>query len=486
MQDFKYSWLVTIALVLTAVIVPLLYFLPEREAITDDPWAGMPQHLPHTDHSALMKGPFADGPSVTRACLECHQKSAEEVLQSVHWTWESPPVEIAGRPQPVILGKKFAVNNFCIGIGSNWPACTSCHAGYGWTDGTFDFSKSENIDCLVCHDNSSLYVKTKGGYPADGVDLLAAAKSVGQPTRANCGGCHFRGGGGNAVKHGDLDESLYYPVDRVDVHMGKHDFLCTDCHQTQHHDIKGRAISVSLDDANQVYCTDCHSESLHADERITAHVQTVACQTCHIPEGAIKEATKMHWDWSAAGQDRAEDPHTYLKKKGEFVYEKGFAPEYFWYNGLADHYVLGDKIIAKEVTFINRPRGSIEDLDSKIWPFKVHRGKQVYDKKYHYLLQPKTYGEGGYWSEFDWDIALRLGSDAVDLPYSGEYDFTSTEMFWPTTPMVQAAGKALQCIDCHGKTGNGRFDWQALGYEGDPMYRGGRQTVSNVKTAEVK
>ena len=36
------------------------------------------------------------------------------------------------------------------------------------------------------------------------------------PTRLNCGGCHFNGGG-NAVKHGDLDSSLFYPTERIDV-----------------------------------------------------------------------------------------------------------------------------------------------------------------------------------------------------------------------------------------------------------------------------
>ena len=45
-------------------------------------------------------------------------------------------------------------------------------------------------------------------------------KSVGLPTRDNCGKCHFDGGGGNNVKHGDLDESLYFPQKDLDVHMG--------------------------------------------------------------------------------------------------------------------------------------------------------------------------------------------------------------------------------------------------------------------------
>jgi hypothetical protein len=83
----------------------------------------------------------------------------------------------------------------------------------------------------VCHAQSG-YTKGKYGNPADGVDLAAAAQSVAAPTRAQCGACHFNGGGGNGVKHGDLDESLLYPTEELDVHMGKLNLLCTDCHRT--------------------------------------------------------------------------------------------------------------------------------------------------------------------------------------------------------------------------------------------------------------
>ena len=37
----------------------------------------------------------------------------------------------------------------------------------------------------------------------------------------------------------------------------------------------------------------------------------------------------------------------------------------------------------------------------------------------------------------------------MGLPYSGQYGFTETYMYWPTTHMVQSADKALQCDSCH-------------------------------------
>ena len=187
----------------------------------------------------------------------------------------------------------------------------------------------------------------------------------------------------------------------------------------------------------------------------------------------MKEATKMHWDWSEAGQDLPENPHEYLKIKGRFIYEKNIIPDYFWYNGTSDHYLFGDRIDADNVTLLNEPNGGATDPRAKIWPFKVHTAKQIYDTKYDHLLQPKTFGEEGYWTTFDWDRAARLGSDAIGLPYSGAFGFTSTAMFWPLTHMVAPKEQALQCSSCHGNEGEQRFDWQALGYQADPMTHGG-------------
>ncbi|MCA9911793.1 MAG: tetrathionate reductase family octaheme c-type cytochrome, partial [Anaerolineae bacterium] len=338
-------------------------------------------------------------------------------------------------------------------------------------------------DCLVCHDTSGQYVKGSAGYPVDGVDLMVAAQSVSYPSRETCGGCHFNGGGGDGVKHGDLDTSLYFPTENVDVHMGRYDFQCIDCHQTEDHNILGRSISVSVDNANQVYCTECHNpDTTHEDERIVSHLDSVACQTCHVPEGAVRNPTKISWDWSKAGDaDREESEHEYLMIKGEFVYETNFLPDYAWYNGTASRYLLGDEIDPTQITALNQPFGSIDDPTALIWPFKIHTATQPYDTVYNILLQPNTVGPEGYWTLFDWDIALRNGSEAAGLPYSGEYDFALTQMYWPLTHMVQPSSNALSCTDCHSE--NGRMDWEALGYYGDPMTWGGR-TLSD-RIAEV-
>jgi len=58
------------------------------------------------------------------------------------------------------------------------------------------------------------------------------------------------------------------------------------------------------------------------------------------------------------------------------------------------------------------------------------------------------------------------------LPYSGEYGFAHTTMFWPQTHMVSPKSEALQCKACHSE--GGRMDWEALGYPGDPIKWGSR------------
>ena len=480
MKETRYGWMAGLAFILVLIAGPVWYFTrtsaTEPGQVADEPWAGVPRRAEPVDHSVLFEQPFTTGSEVTRACLECHEDAAGQVMGTVHWTWQAPPVPMAGRDEPVALGKKNAINNFCIGIQGNWASCTACHAGYGWEDADFDFGAADKVDCLVCHDRSGLYVKGQKGLPAEGVDLLAAAQSVGLPTRENCGGCHFRGGGGNAVKHGDLDETLYYPDAELDVHMGRFDFQCIDCHRTKDHVVGGRAITVSVDQANQIACTDCHHERLHADARINAHTDTVACQTCHIPRVAIKDATKVHWDWSEAGDPtREEDVHEYLKIKGSFIYEKNLKPSFRWFNGLAGRYLLGDPVVADGVTPLNPPLGGIEDSAARIWPFKVHTAVQPYDIEYGYLLQPVTSGEGGFWTDFDWDHALRLGSEVTGMAYSGRYGFVNTEMYWPQTHMVAPKERALQCQSCHCE--DGCLDWESLGYPGDPVKWGSRDRI---------
>ena len=469
-------WLIGLVTTLAVLAIPVVIFWPKSAPARENPQSGLLPTPIHVSHADIVQGPLDTPQQVTQACLKCHPDAAAQLMGTTHWTWESEPFDVAWRDEPVTIGKANQINNFCIGAQGNQKQCMSCHAGYGWEeDASYDFSAQQNVDCLICHADLATYAKGQYGNPAEGIDLLAAAKSVRAPTRENCGYCHFDGGGGNGVKHGDLDQSLIFPSEGLDVHMGELDLQCTACHTTKDHQILGRIVAdnMTVNPAEQVSCTQCHSLVLHDDERLNAHLDAVACQTCHIPSMAVKDPTKTYWDWSTAGQDIAEDHYTYLKIKGSFVYQTDFKPTYLWFNGdLSYRYLLGDKIDPTQPTLIDQPAGRLDDPQARIFPFKLHVANQPYDTVYDYLLQPITAGEDGYWTNFNWDNAFRLAEPITGVKYSGSYGFTETWMYWPTTHMVQPKENALQCTDCHAE--NGRLDWEALGYPGDPMEWGGR------------
>lgn len=465
-------------LVAAAALMGMVLLGPQPRAGGARPTAPPPAEA--FDHSAFFSEPFQSGPAVTRACLSCHTDAAAQVMRTPHWTWGGHR-----GTNGIGYGKRNLLNNFCIGVQSNWARCTSCHVGYGWRDETFLETATEaQVDCLVCHAKTSLYSKAPAGAgdPAEGVDLLAAARSVGPVRRSNCGTCHFAGGGGDAVKHGDLDGTMHTPSARIDVHMGRQDMQCTACHRSRDHQLQGRLAAQERPSEGRIACADCHRSPVHSDERIARHEASVACQACHIPLMAIDAPTKLSWDWEQAGQDPAQvaaldsevaaDPHLYNKLKGRFTYGREVAPEYRWYDGSSRRLLPGERIDAAGTVAINAPQGDISDPAAKIHPFKVHRGRQPYDREHAYLLVPKTYGPGGYWTDFNWDQALRLGAEASGVPYSGSFGFVSTEMFWPLHHMVQPQERALQCGGCHGA--EGRLDWSALGYPGDPARHGGR------------
>jgi octaheme c-type cytochrome (tetrathionate reductase family) len=444
------------------------------------------------DHSQLVKGPFNSGPEVTKACLQCHEAQARDFMKTVHWTW-SARQKADGKEFD--LGKANAVNNYCIALPSNEPRCTSCHAGYGWKDGSFDFSNAENVDCLVCHDTTGMYKKfpTAAGHPAykdvefppksgkiwKAIDLEKVAQNVGKPGRANCGACHFFGGGGDHVKHGDLDSSMAKPQRSMDVHMAADgaNMSCIACHRAQKHVIGGKAMSVSVAGGGQTLdCSDCHAGTPHPKNALlNKHAARVACQTCHVPTFARTLPTKVWWDWSTAGRDQSapKDQYglpTYDKMKGSFTWQKDVRPNYLWFNGSVDRVLMGERVDPGKIVHLNYPKGDRSDKSARITPFKRMRGKQPYDSGSNVIAVPHLFGPGGYWQTYDWSSALGDGMKRVGLSYSGQYGWVETDMYWKVNHMVVPKDKALRCNECHGA--NGRLDWKALGYAGDP--RGGK------------
>ncbi len=425
------------------------------------------------DHSEFIAGPFEDASDVTKACLDCHDEQATAFMTTPHWTWSREQM-VNGKQMK--LGKVNAINNFCTTTSSNRVHCSECHAGYGWAQEDFDYTDKSKVDCLVCHDTTGTYHKDgdNSGWPKEHVELLEVAQNVGLPVRQNCTTCHALGGGGNNAKHGDIGLVLDYPDRSVDVHMDadSNDFQCQTCHVTENHQITGANMATSPDGFNVITCTQCHDQAPHAESRLNAHADSVACQTCHIPYFAKEDATQMDWDWSTAGRDEVPagvdgKVVRYKKSTGTQTWKTDVAPSYAWFNGKAGVHLVGDKIDPKVATPMAYPLGDIKDKSAKIHPFKIHTGIQVYDTKNKYFITNYVYGEDGFWSTADWQPSIKIGMETSGLSYRGEYGFAPTTMHWRIDHMVAPKEEALGCLDCHGD--NGRMNWKDLGYKGAPM-----------------
>ncbi|HWI12764.1 MAG TPA: tetrathionate reductase family octaheme c-type cytochrome [Burkholderiales bacterium] len=436
---------------------------------------------------------FDSGPEVTKACLTCHTEASRQIHRTQHWNWEYVNPETKQ-----VLGKRHVVNNFCTSAQSNYASCATCHIGYGLKDEGFDFSAEQNVDCLVCHDTTGRYKKQSGlsgnviakdtefpagsGVIVKGINLSYIAQRVGKTTRATCGGCHFNGGGGDGVKHGDLDSSLESPEKALDVHMDSegHNFTCTTCHQTQAHQVPGSRYAPTArdkagaqvrgknDPRNPTTCQACHGQAPHRKvAKLNDHTDKVACQTCHVPafaRGGIP--TKMSWDWSTAGKrgpdgkplvrKNAEGHVVYNGIKGDFEMAENVVPDYMWFNGKVQYTLRGDPIeSSSQPVAINRFEGSAADGKSLIWPVKVFRGRQAYDPVNKTLVVTHLAGsdDTAYWTHLDWEKAVKAGIATIHAPFSGKVDFIDTVSMWPITHMVAPSKDALRCGDCHGAKG---------------------------------
>lgn len=303
---------------------------------------------------------------------------------------------------------------------------------------------------------------------------------MGRTSRATCGACHFYGGGGDGIKHGELNSLLVAPSKAIDVHMDVEglDYRCTTCHTTVDHVIPGRyyvypaqnahRYAVPHDKENLIGCETCHGAAPHPDSAtLNDHVATVSCQACHIPTiGRGGKSTLVGWDWSTAGKfdenqkfivkKDAAGNVSYHTMKGDLAWNQSFVPEYRWYTGGMTYHCADDPVDAAEVLSMNSPEGAYGLEGAKIFPFKVLRGTQIYDPVTSVLIVPKLFGPkgmGAYWADFDWKRSATAGMAEVGKPFSGEIGFVETESYWPVTHMVAPKEESLQCDACHSRNG---------------------------------
>jgi hypothetical protein len=425
----------------------------------------------------------------TETCLKCHEEEAEAFFHSQHYQWrgETPAVVNADGER---LGKLTMINDFCTNPGGpQWigkvtnddgkvlaKGCSTCHAGLGLLPAeTPSREQLENIDCLICHANGyrrDLYATEDGGWEwrpilwknAEGMNSVAQRITV--PTRTMCLRCHSASGGGPNFKRGDIEYTLKEPDRSFDVHMAANgkDMWCVDCHAGDAHRVKGRGVDLAATDSpgHDLSCSgSCHGETPHGIPALDNHADRVYCTTCHIPVFAKDEPTDMRRDWSTV---------TWSEEKGKYTYDvtlrQNVEPVYAWYNGTSYNQIPGQPVRRDEngaVTMV-LPEGNRSDPSARIYAFKLHQGVLPLLKGKDWIMPVATeelYHHG------DPDRAVRDAARAFYGLDDVDYEWTDTVRYMGIFHEVPPAEDALQCLDCHSP--DGRMDWQALGYDGDPL-----------------
>jgi hypothetical protein len=326
--------------------------------------------------------------------------------------------------------------------------CVQCHPGLGAKPNPVEKltqADRENVDCLMCHAPGYRRMVVKDGdkfrvAPAEGVDVLAAARAVGRPTNEMCQRCHLSTGGGPNAKHGVAPTSP-----EVDVHVAK-GIGCVDCHPTKDHRTAGGA-DIKAQERPQVAvaCTNCHEGKVHAGKNgavLTKHAARIACQTCHIPAIARdpKFPTVVRRDWMKPVLNERTGLYAPANELANDV-----RPEYRWWS--------------RKMTSPPEPVGDIQDRAAKIYPWKRAVYNVVSDAASGKAVFIKA---GVYAVKGDPLAAAKKGAEDGKQEFSGAVKGTEESMVFSVNHQVAPKAQALACNACHGP--DGRLDFKALGY----------------------
>lgn len=418
-----------------------------------------------------IQGPFGTAGAVAAACLACHPQQAAEMLNSTHWTW-TRTATVNG--ETVLYGKKDSLARFAIDAASNPSRCLGCHISNDPGGMDADIPAPDMVDCLVCHDRTGAYRQT--GSPASpsqrAADLAIIARNVGTPTQGNCTLCHFADCG-----LAPADAAGTAPTFAADVHLSPSggDFTCQKCHvPAGGHSFTRKPAPTGDSPSAGRGCAACHAEAPHDLDILNKHGDSITCQACHIPAAGRQRPVLFEWNWIMAGKtmllhQNRPGARFRLHDRNGVRTVTDMEPVYLWDDGGDAVYTRGQRIQPGELTVLQGP--AAKSSHSRIAPFRVIYGVQLYDGKYRYLISPLLHPEGpDLFGSGGPDSVAGEGMKALVLPYSGQYAYTATAIYKRISHGVAPAGQALDCLDCHGRTG--RMNWAELGFDADPWPNG--------------
>jgi len=423
----------------------------------------------------------------TATCLECHEEEATDFFHSQHYQWRGEAPNIVNADGQM-LGKLNTINDFCTNPMPSWignavnsdgkviaQGCSKCHAGLGKKpEPELSREQLENIDCLICHAagyRRDAYQDEDGNWEWRPIlwknqrGLDSVSKRITQPKRTSCLRCHSGAGGGANFKRGDLEYVLGETDASYDVHMGTdgQDMACADCHGAEKHRMRGRGADLSGTDnpGNPLFCVECHDAQPHGMLALDSHTDKLDCTVCHIPDFARTDPTDMVRDWSVPKYHEEAN-----KYSATITFGQNVTPVYAWFNGDSRLSKMGEKVKReKDGTIpVMVPEGSRKDKGSKLYAFKLHRGKLPLLKEQQWLI-PIAVDE--FFIDGDIDKAVAEGAAAAYGIHHPEYEWVDVKRYMGIFHGVRPAAQALQCLDCHRE--GGRMDWKTLGYKQDPL-----------------
>lgn len=416
-------------------------------------------------------------------CLACHAENGLTAVDSVHYQWRGDSSQMIDPPGPQ-AGKSGALNDFCGQPDINWlgllttatgteagSGCAQCHVGLGAKpSGQISATEAANVDCLVCH--SDIYVR-KVVRNGDGFAMVPdpdnmtvspteAAQGVVKPTTKACLNCHAKAAGGNNWKRGDLSLDQLNPSRDHDVHLaaeadGGAGLGCRDCHVSAEHRIAGRGSDLRPRDLEEdMSCARCHTDQPHDSSQINRHLGRVDCTTCHIPTFSKSTPTEMVRDWTRTP--------VYSAEKGLYEppqeMQSNVTPTYRWFNGKSVFYNFGEQpaYFEGQAIVMSAPDGRVDDGQSKLHPFKIHRAKWPRDPGSGLLLPMKM---SRIFQDADVNQAIIQGTTEAGWEYTSHV-FADTVRYMGLFHEVRPRSAALGCTDCH--YGASRIDFNGLGY----------------------
>ncbi|ACD95186.1 chitobiase/beta-hexosaminidase C-terminal domain-containing protein [Trichlorobacter lovleyi] len=418
-------------------------------------------------------------------CLQCHTKQATDLAGSVHYKWEGPYSKISNKPG--VTGGKLntAVNAYCINTLGNWNGCGSCHIGAGAKPGTIA-DATQNIDCLICHQVAYKRVRnaTTGLFEPDTakmtISMDQAVQTLHKPVKSNCLQCHAKGGGGDALKRGDLALINGTTTDRnYDVHMASTgaNLTCQQCHTTIDHHVAGGGSDLRpTDNATLISCSTsaCHTTKTnlstgHSSSTLSSttiydishHVGRVACQTCHIPSYGRKAADAVLDTVTGFGDQSTETDRTWVTPEWSVannrweptvVRANNLKPVYAFYDGSSWVYDLYDVAVIDPATGnykISRPNGGINTANTKLYPFKYKTSTQPMHTASGKLIALNT---SVYFKTADVAASIQSGLTNMGLNPGDAYSMVKADEYQMLNHTVAPKANALKCAACHGTT----------------------------------